>query len=234
MSRDRHTDIDQLYLLLDDLARRQGGPVRLRDCTGTAGWPRRGVYFFCEDGEVRADGNGRVVRVGTHALTASSRTTLWARLRQHRGRLGGRNPGGGNHRASIFRGHVGTALIRQGEWPDGLLGAWTSHSRLPDWASMEDQLELQVSHHIGAMPFLWLAVPNRPDGGSDRGYIERNSIALLSCLSAGPDQPSDGWLGHHANSPKVRQSGLWNSNHVDETYDPSFLQPLENLVMHTQ
>jgi hypothetical protein len=45
----------------------------------------------------------------------------------------------------------------------------------------EDHLERDVSWHIGSMTFLWLAVPSRPDGSSDRGLIERNSIALLSC-----------------------------------------------------
>jgi hypothetical protein len=33
-------------------------------------WPRRGVYFFFENGEMRSEtGTGpRVVRVGTHAM----------------------------------------------------------------------------------------------------------------------------------------------------------------------
>jgi hypothetical protein len=193
-------------------------------------WPRHGVYFFNKDGEDRADGSRRVVRVGTHALTTTSQTTLWARLRQHRGRLGGRNPDGGNHRASIFRSHVGTALIRSGDWPDGLLQAWTSATRRPEWADLEDQVERQVSQHIRAMPFLWLPVPNHPNGASDRGYIEKDSIALLSCRTGGADQPSSGWLGRHANSEKIRQSGLWNSNHVDDQYEPRYLVVLADLV----
>jgi hypothetical protein len=230
MTSDRQGHTDQLYLLLEDLASREEGPRRLRKCTASTGWPRQGVYFFYEDGEVRADGSNRIVRVGTHALTVTSRTTLWARLRQHRGRLGGRNAGGGNHRASIFRGHVGTALIQRGAWPDGLLGAWTGRSRIPAWSDIEDQVERQVSSHIGAMPFLWLAVPSRPGGESDRGYIERHSIALLSGLDARADRPSVGWLGCYASSSRVRRSGLWNSNHVGDGYDPGFLQVLGDLV----
>jgi hypothetical protein len=38
--------------------------------------------------------------------------------------------------------------------------------------------------------------------GSDRGRIERNTIALLSCVTGGPDKPSTGWLGHNATSTK--------------------------------
>jgi hypothetical protein len=168
MTSGRQTHANRFYRLLDELAGREGGPRRLRDCTGADGWPRRGVYFFYEDGELRADGSPRVVRVGTHALTATSGTTLWDRLRQHRGRLGGRNPGGGNHRASIFRGHVGTALIEVRQWPDGLLEAWNGRHRFPAWAALEDQVELQVSRYIGAMPFLWLAVPDSPGSQSWR------------------------------------------------------------------
>lgn len=84
------------------------------------------------------------------------------------------------------------------------------------------------------MPFLWLAVPNAPDGGSDRRIIERDSIALLSCLTGGPDLPSSSWLGHHATSSRVRSSGLWNSDHVDEHHDPGFLQLLASLAENSQ
>ena len=117
----RRSDADEFYRILDQLAARLGGPRRLRDCTGSSGCPPQGVYFFYEDGENRADGSRRVVRVGTHALTATSKATLWGRLRQHRGQLAGRNPGGGNHRASVFRRHVGAALIRRDGLPDDLL-----------------------------------------------------------------------------------------------------------------
>jgi hypothetical protein len=44
------------------------------------------------------------------------------------------------------------------------------------------------------------------------------------------DPPSTSWLGHHCNRERVRSSGQWNSNHVDETYDPAFLDRLERLV----
>jgi hypothetical protein len=92
--------------------------------------------------------------------------------------------------------------------------------------SAEYKLELAVSQHIRAMPFLWLAVPTRPDGSSDRGFIERKAIALLSCAAGGPDTPSSGWLGSHAASRKVRDSGLRNADHVEDSYDPAFLDVL--------
>lgn len=233
MTAARTAHLDEFYRLLGTLAVREHGTRRLVDSTGRDGWPREGIYFFFESGQVRADGGYRVVRVGTHALRPGVKSTLWGRLRQHRGRVGGRNPGGGNHRASIFRGHVGAALIQQDSLPVGLLKSWLGQRLDPAWAAGEEQLERAVSQHIGAMPFLWLAVPSRAGGSSDRGFIERNAIALLSCAAGSPDKPSGRWLGHHATSGNVRLSGLWNSNHVHEVYDPDFLNLLARLTAST-
>ena len=104
----------EFYRILDRL----GPPRQLKDL---AGCPAQGVYFFFEDGENRPNGSRQVVRVGSHALTATSKTTLRTRLMQHRGQLTGHNPGGGNHRASVFRHHVGAAIIRREDLPD----VWT-------------------------------------------------------------------------------------------------------------
>ena len=82
--------------------------------------------------------------------------------------------------------------------------------------------------HIGAMPVLCLSVP---DPGT-RGYVERNSIALTSQLAACQDPPSPGWLGHHAIPSQIRQSGLWNVEHVTNPCHPDFLPTLEQLIQH--
>ncbi|WP_410583549.1 hypothetical protein [Amycolatopsis sp. lyj-108] len=218
----RDTDLAEFYTLLGKL----GPPRLLSEATGRDDWPSHGVYFFFEDGELRTDGTPRVVRVGTHGLGSSGRTKLWQRLAQHRGTL----KGSGNHRASIFRRHVGTALIKRDRGSGDLLAAWTSKRRLPEWAAAEAEIERQVSEHIGRMPFLCLAVPTDSDGTSLRGDIERNSIALLSNRRDAPDRPSAGWLGHHAVHEKVRESGLWNVNHIDEDYQPEFLASFRALT----
>ena len=95
----------------------------------------------------------------------------------------------------------------------------------------EADLETRVSEYIGRMPFLWLNVSDAPGPSSNRGLIERNAIALLSgyrCPAA--DRPSTEWLGHCSDRERVRRSGLWNSNHVHETYDPSFLDEMESRI----
>ena len=62
-------------------------------------------------------------------------------------------------------------------------------------------------------------------------YIERNAIALLSNFGKVPlDAPSAGWLGHSCNCERGRLSGLWNSRHVNEPYDPEFFPCLTQLI----
>jgi hypothetical protein len=80
------------------------------------------------------------------------------------------------------------------------------------------------------MPFTWVAVDDEPSKASKRAYIERNCIAFLSnaCHPNDPiDPPSAMWLGNHCPHPDVRRSGLWNCRHVDEEYDPGFLDDFE-------
>jgi hypothetical protein len=84
---------------------------------------------------------------------------------------------------------------------------------------------------IRSMPFLYVAIEDEPGPGSMRARIERNSIALLSNFGKSPlDLPSTQWLGHYCDRDRVKTSGLWNQNHVDEDYDPAFLDDLEQLA----
>jgi len=109
MSHARREHLVRFYSILDELEKRIGGARTFGDCRGRMNWPARGVYFFREAGETRSDtGKGpRIVRVGTHALKTGGSTTIWGRLSTHRGQM---RSGGGNHRGSIFRLIVGTAL----------------------------------------------------------------------------------------------------------------------------
>jgi len=218
----------RFYSILNQLERKIGGSRKLADCSGYLDWPSRGIYFFMEDSEVRSDtGNGlRVVRVGTHALKAGANTTLWTRLSQHRGVT---KTGGGNHRDSIFRLIVGTALSAKSSQDFPSWGKESTASA--EVRAGEINLECMVSHVIGQMPFIWVPIEDEPGPNSERGYIERNSISLLSNYNNLPlDPPSKKWLGHFCDRERVRKSGLWNSNHVDEPYDPAFLDQLEQLV----
>jgi len=226
-SEQRGKHIERLYALLETLKTGVGGFRIMKDCTGRLEWPKLGVYFFFEPGEFRMRNHTdlRVVRVGTHAVSKGSRSTLWGRLRTHRGALDGT----GNHRGSIFRLHVGAALIaRSGS---GIYCPSWGHGQSADKTIRikEEPLERQVSKYIGAMSLLWLAVSDQPGPASDRAYIERNCIGLL----AGLDTPSVKWLGNCSVNAFVRASGLWNVDYVSHQYDPRFLDVLEEYVHAT-
>jgi hypothetical protein len=221
----------KFYEILDQLEKTTGEARKLVDCHGRMAWPKRGVYFFREAGENRSDsGVGpRIVRIGTHALKRGGATTLWSRLSGHKGHTNG----GGNHRGSIFRLIVGTALIGRDRLECSTWDVGNSAGR--EIRALELKMEKAVSEVVRSMPFLYVAIEDEPGPDSMRGRIERNSIALLSNFDRSPlDPPSSGWLGHHCDRDRVKASGLWNQNHVDENYDPAFLDDLEHLAQNME
>jgi len=217
----RHDHLENFYWLLKDLEKALGGKRKLKDCNGRMSWPERGVYFFFELGEYRSTTKNelRVVRVGTHMVSRGSKATLWNRLKTHRGK----EDGGGNHRGSVFRLHVGDAMIQKsaGKIP---LPSWAKdQSSSPEIRKKESELESKVSEYIGNMSLLWLNIPDTAGPASDRAFIEKNSIALL-CDPKGPaDKPSREWLGNFSSNEAIRGSGLWNVNYVGYNYDERFL-----------
>jgi hypothetical protein len=239
---DRLDALRKLYDSLEHLKSRCGGMLTLSSCHGRLKWPERGIYFFFEPGEVRREsGDGpRVVRVGTHALTTTSKTSLWRRLSQHAGR---KKSGGGNHRGSIFRLLVGEAMMRRdglqepASW--GVKGDLTAAAEKLGWQASdlrvsERPLEQAVSEYIGRLPFLIAAAEDTAGPSSARGFIERNAIALLSNYGRSPiDPPSSGWLGNWSTRDRVKGSGLWNNKHVDEEWSPELLTALDQCISRT-
>ncbi len=222
----RAADLVRFYRLMDELQVLNGGLHRLASAQKSHAWPRRGVVWFFEKGEARAEsGSGqRIVRVGTHALKPELNSTLWEKLAQD---------GSGSHRQSVFRALIGLSLrditgktepVSWGrERPPG------TPAEPPD--KFETALEAAVSLYVGQMPFLFLAVDDEPGPRSERAFIERNSIALLSNYARPPlDAPSANWLGRRSGREKVRQSGLWNTANVDAAYDPSFMDTMKTLM----
>ena len=167
---------EYFYKLLDSLIERLGGPRYLKNSHGRMKWPKRGLYFFFEHGERRSETKAcRVVRVGTHALKEGAGTSLWERLRNHRGHLSGMRPRGGNRNGSIFRYHVGAALLHATGNRD-LLTIWMSNKTDKKTRDMLHPVEVMVSEHIRSMPFVWLTVDDSPGPHSARAYLERNCI----------------------------------------------------------
>lgn len=224
----RLSDVDRFYRLIKRIENADSRGLRkLCECDGRT-LPNQGIYFFWQSGEARMSQpfENRIVRIGTHAVSAGSKSTLWNRLRTHRG---GEN-GNGNHRGSIFRLHVGQSLIRksglEAEFPTWGVG----QSAAKDVRAREAEIELEVSKLITDMPVLWIGVDDEASPDSDRAYLERNLIALLSGPTGPFDLPSANWLGRWSSRNAISFSGLWNVNHVDEEYDPHTLNVLERYV----
>jgi hypothetical protein len=90
-------------------------------------------------------------------------------------------------------------------------------------------MEQVVSAEIGAMSLALLRVEDEADKWSDRAYLERNAIALLSTSGSSKD-----WLGrYYAEQPRIRDSGLWNVMHVGDRCHPAFLDVLSCYIQIT-
>jgi hypothetical protein len=223
---ERIEHINRFYSLINELESFEK-KRSLKNSTGKVLWPKQGIYYFFERTENRENGNPKVVRIGTHAVSKGSKTKYWERLRQHKGT----KKGTGNHRGSVFRKLIGKSLISKHnlslEFPE-----WGKNKTDKNDKQKEEKLELQVSEIIGKMEFLSLSVPGESNKNNMRAYIETNSIALLSNRNKKEkiDLPSENWLGSYSEHNKVLESGLWNSDDTDKKYDSKFLDKLEALI----
>lgn len=223
--------LERFYRQLDELKSIRGQGIRLAECNGKLSWPNRGVYLICEPGELRKNKKEmRIVRVGTHALGANSKATLWSRLKAHRGR----NNGLGNHRGSIFRKHVGYAIINR----DGLeVSTWGIGSSEPYQLKLdrtlkekEQRLEERVSLYLGKTCVYWIEISDPSGPQSDRSFVERNLIALFSGCSEPADKASSTWLGNFSQSEEIKKSSLWNVDHVYSEFDSECLEKLQYYI----
>jgi hypothetical protein len=232
-------ELHEFYRLLDALVDATGGMHELGSYAPSASFPTRGVYFFFEPSELRRGGDGlRVVRVGTHQVRLGSQQTLGSRLKQHRGTADGQ---GGQRGSSIFRYHVGLAILGSaGYGAERLLSSreslrqcraeWGLKLGVSDYAEAERLYERAISAFIVRTRFTCLPVWDDASKRSDRAFVERNAIALLATSGRALDAPSSAWLGRHSPHRAVRSAGLWNIDHVASTYDQRFLEVFGALV----
>jgi hypothetical protein len=221
----------EFYTLMRQLYVGQSAGRLVGESTGKLDWPKRGVYFLLEPGErlmtkrFRPLGD-RIVRVGTHGVSVGSKATLWNRLSTHRGATAG----SGNHRSSIFRLHIGAALMRRSPelWYAPQWGVGQSAGR--SIQETEVVLERAVSEVLGQMRLLWLNVPDDPSPSSDRAYIERNAIGLLSRYAVIHGGQNSTWLGRFSKQINISLSGLWNLDHLFYRPDPAFCDVLAKYV----
>ena len=164
--------------------------------------PELGIYFFYEEGKITDHSDRqRIVRVGTHGTRAAKRVrTLRERLKDHYN---------GNREGSVFRKHLGSALLRVKGESDERVNEWWKKRKSPIWKEFKET-ETEVSKTLRSK-FSFRVI--RVDSREERKLFEEKIIATLSSCSV--CKPSEKWLGRFAWSERVRKSGLWNSDYVN-------------------
>ena len=180
-----------------------------------AALPGNGVYFFYEKGErCRHQGaKPQIVRVGTHRDgNFRSRIAEHFLLNERRMEFTKDNPA--PHDRSIFRKHIGRALLNKAT--DPYLSLWElnftsrkirdAKGHLRD-IGKEKAIEREVTHIIRQkFSFRFVEVADERQRMGSQG-LERALIGTLaSCPQCGP---SDGWLGRYSPDVRIRESGLW-------------------------
>ncbi len=150
--------------------------------------PRNGLAFFYEQSE-----GSRIVYVDIHKAEAG----LYTRLRKH---FGTRNSSRAWRRTSDLRLAIGGALLVRDQDP-----------RIQEWADRQGErmpeVEAMVTDQL-LTTFTFRAL--QVDSLDERLSLERD---LIATLSATPEMTPE-WLGQYAVSARIRESGLWNSDHV--------------------
>jgi hypothetical protein len=111
--------------------------------------------------------------------------------------------------------------------------AWALTRGENDPARADKVYEAEISTYITRMSFTYVSVGDEASKRSDRAYLEKNAIALLSTIGRSVDPPSQEWLGLHSPYPQIRDSGLWNKQHVGKVFDPRFLEAFQTYVNAT-
>lgn len=222
----RRAAVKRSYALFDQVASSMG-LFPLREIL-SADIPKQGVYFFFDDNEptIFSSVVPRLVRIGTHGVSAGSVATLRNRLRTH---LGTR-AGVGNHRASVFRLHVGRAIIERDQLEEDFPDWGKGQSAPREIVDREIELEKKVSEYIGNLRVLFIPVLDAAGTGSMRATIERQFIAMFSESFTVIEPSSHAWLGRFSDKPSIKKSGLWNVRDVGSEYDFKFIPLLDGLV----
>lgn len=176
--------------------------------------PQDGIYFWYEESEIRQGGGQRVTRVGTHEKP----NRLHTRIKEHYGL---------NREGSVFRKHLGGAIMFQNRQPESEIKEWYKARKSPRFDDQKfNNYKAQVTAQakLGSYRVLKIGRPN------ERLQLEEKLIALFShCKHY---RPSKNWLGNHAYRREIRYSGLWNVEHVGSPneFAQSDLPRLKQLV----
>lgn len=156
--------------------------------------PENGIYIFFEEDE-KLGNLDRIVRIGTHKKDKN----LIVRLNQHFS---------GNKNSSSFRKYIGFCFVSQ-ENPK-YLPTWKLKSSQYKEVNKkyEEELEERINHYIKQRTSFIVFEVNTKE---ERIFWEKKLIATLA--QSNETKASDNWLGNYSPEPKIKQSGLWQTQH---------------------
>jgi len=183
--------------------------------------PANGIYFFYEGGDASCHGSceHRIVRIGT-----SKDGNFRGRIEEHFlvGRL--EDVRMAPDRAapkdrSIFRKNLGRALLNRDG--DGYLGVWDAdftsrrnrdaHGHRRDTAK-EERVEAEVTRILRKrFSFRFIILEDETERMGSSGLESHLIGTVAQCREC---SPSDTWLGNSSPKPQIRESGLWQVQHL--------------------
>lgn len=187
----------------------------------SSGIPKNGIYIMFENGEAAHHGF-RIVRIGINV----GQDNLYQRLTEHYEKR--------NKDRSIFRKNIGLALLNGRE--DPFLNKWkidlTTHDARLKYSEIVNSetllnTEKEVSEIIQRnFKFSLIQV----DSKLERKKLEARLISTVShCKECGP---SDQWLGLKSPKKKIRESGLWQEQGMNEqVIDQKTLEKIEEELL---
>jgi len=187
----------------------------------TAELPMNGIYFFYEEGEL-CDHTGlkpRIVRVGTHR-DGNFRTRISEHFLPDERKMKFTADQPAPHDRSIFRKHVGRALLNKAG--DPYLSVWeleftTRKARDAARHLRNVQKEVEIEREVTQILrqtfcFRFIEIPEQANRMGAQG-LESAIIATVARCQVCAGSPK--WLGIYAPNSKIRESGLWNIQHLN-------------------
>ena len=182
--------------------------------------PRNGIYFFYENSELWSHGGEelRIVRIGTHkSNNFQSRINEHFLINDRWMDFNSNRPAPKDR--SIFRKNLGRAIINI-ENPK-YLKIWdidfTSRKNQEEYAHLrnilyEKEIESRITNLLrDSFSFRFLEVEKEEERIGQKGLESRLIGTVTNC----PDcKPSERWLGRSSPIKKIRNSGLWQVQHL--------------------
>jgi len=182
--------------------------------------PENGIYFFYEQGEIWGhDGNKpRIVRIGTHKDgNFRNRIAEHYLLDESKMKFDPTKPA--PHERSIFRAHIGRAVLNQRK--DNYLEVWkkdfTSRESREKFGHLRDiEKEKDVESEITRIlrekfSFRFIHISSQMER-MGTGGLESSLIGTIAhCKLC---KQSNNWLGNYSPTAQIRESGLWQVQHL--------------------